>query len=54
MIGQLCLDAHLSKRRNLYRQCAAYKPEGIEDCTTFSFIFIYDYFNGFFKSFSEA
>ena len=25
MIGQLCLDAHLSKRGNLYSQCATYK-----------------------------
>ena len=45
MIGKLCLDAHLPKRGNLYMQCAPYKPGGIQECYTFNFIFIYNYFN---------
>ena len=40
MIGQLCLDAHLSKRDNLY---TPYNPEGIQECSTFNFIVIYNY-----------
>ena len=32
MIGQLCLDAHLPERGNLYMHCAPYMPEGIQEC----------------------
>ena len=49
MIGQLCLNEHLSKREYLHMQFAPYKPEGIQEWATFNFIFIYNYFNGVFK-----
>ena len=47
MIGQLCLDAHLPERGNLYMYRAPYTPEGIQECP---FQFIYNYFNGILKS----
>ena len=28
-----CLDAHMPARRNLYRHCAPYKQEGIQECS---------------------
>ena len=31
MIGQLCLDAHLPERGNLYTHCARHKPEGNQE-----------------------
>ena len=32
MIGQLCLDPHLTEHGNPYTHCAPYRPEGIQEC----------------------
>ena len=35
---------------HLYTQWAPYKQEGIQECSTFNFIFIYNYVNEIFNS----
>ena len=36
-----------------YTQCAPSKPEGMQECSTFNFIFIYSYLWSFFKDWTK-
>ena len=38
---------------SVYAVCAPDKPEGIQECATFNFLFIYNYFNGVFNALTK-
>ena len=39
-----------ARKREFLQQRSSYKSEGIQECYTYNFIFIHNYFNGVFKS----